>query len=143
MVCCRSWFAANYRRFLPAAFAFRQRDFAAAEIFALAAALILRVVSKNSNHANSCGFSKIVPQQTAESLPAMERTVRGKLSKFGTDYSVFQPLMVSLGVIMQIELREGASQRRLTDQYHPVQAGTLDSTYKALRESVQIWTSRR
>jgi hypothetical protein len=84
--------------------------------------MLLRVMSENSNETISCGFWKIVPQQTAESLPALERAFQGKLGKFGPDYFVFQPLMVSLRVIMQIELREGASQRGLTDQDHPVQA---------------------
>jgi hypothetical protein len=79
-------------------------------------------MSENSDETISCGLSKIVPQQTAESFPTMKRAFRGKLGKFGPDYFVFQPLMVSLGVIMQIELREGASQRGLTNQDHPVQA---------------------
>jgi len=61
-------------------------------------------MSENSDATISCGFSKIIPQQTAESFPTMERALRGKLVKLGPDYFVFQPLMVSLGVIMQIEL---------------------------------------
>jgi hypothetical protein len=55
-------------------------------------------MSENSDATTSCGFSKIVTQQTAESFPTMERAFRGKLVKLRPDYFVFQPLMVSLGV---------------------------------------------
>lgn len=61
------------------------------------------VLSENSNETISCGFSKIVTQQTAESFPPMDRAFGGKLRKLGPDDFVLQALMVSLGVIMQIE----------------------------------------
>jgi hypothetical protein len=74
---------------------------------------------------------------------AMDRAARGEFGELGPDDFVLQPLMVSLGVIMRIELRKGAPQRRLPNRDHWVQAATLDGTYIVFRESIQVWTSRR
>ena len=52
------------------------------------------VLSENSDGTISRGFSKIIPQQTTESCSATERAFGGKLVKFGSDYFVFQPLLL-------------------------------------------------
>jgi len=73
----------------------------------------------------------------------MDRAGIWKLLEFRPDDFVLPALVVSFGIIMRIEFRNRPPQRRLADQDDSVQAGTLNTTYKTVRESIQIGTSRR
>jgi hypothetical protein len=101
------------------------------------------VLSRNSNEANSCGFSKVVAEETAESLPALDAPVLWKFCEFRLNDFVLQTLVVALGVIMQSELRNSATQRGLSEEDHSLYAGFFDASDESFRESVQIGTSRR
>jgi len=46
-----------------------------------------------------CGLPMVVPQHSAESLAAMDDTVRATLASFRVDQSVVQPLVIPLSVV--------------------------------------------
>jgi hypothetical protein len=59
------------------------------------------------------------------------------------DDLVLQTLVVSLGVIMQSEFGNGATQRGFSEKDHSLHAGFFDGPNEPFRESVQIWRSNR
>jgi len=71
--------------------------------------VLQRGLSKNSNEANSCGFSITVAQQTAESLAGTDGSAIWKFRELWFDDFVPQTLVVALGVIMQSEFRNSAT----------------------------------
>ena len=59
--------------------------------------------------------------------------------RWRVDQSVVQALVISLVMIVLDELADGATQRALTNEHHPFEAGFLDGADEAFRVGVQVW----
>ena len=59
------------------------------------------------------------------------------------DQAVVQALVIPLVVVVGDELADGATQRALADEHHPLEAGFLDGPHEALRIGVQVWRAGR
>ena len=80
----------------------------------------------------------VITEQTAQSLTTSRLPVRTADPFFRFEQRVPEPLMVALSVIMMDELRDGTTQRWLTEEDHPLQALALDRQNKSFDISVQI-----
>jgi hypothetical protein len=65
-------------------------------------------------------------EHAAKTLTATNASVIGNISRTRSDQPVAQSLMVPFFVIMLYELRHRTTQRRLSDENHPIQAFLLD-----------------
>ena len=64
----------------------------------------------------------VIPEHSAESLSALNVTTALADTILGLDQCVVQPLMISLHVVMLGELTNGATERLLAKENHPVDA---------------------
>ena len=80
-----------------------------------------------------CHVTIIVSQHPAESLAAFD--LRGNLPDFvsGIDDLVFEPLVISLGVIMLQELVDSIVKRLLAEEDHSFQAFGFDASHEAFQ----------
>ncbi len=89
-------------------------------------------------HRLLCGFAVVIVEQAAQSFATSHVPVETAHALVGFDQRVFQPLMISLSMIMTTEFDGGPPQRLFTEEDHPIQAFALDRQNKSLDVSVQI-----
>lgn len=88
------------------------------------------------------GGTTVVPQEAAQSLAAPDRTLNLTDSPFRDNQAVFQPLVISFGVIMFNELPHRLTELVLAEEDDLVQAFGFDGSYESLGQSVQVGTLR-
>ena len=85
----------------------------------------------------------VVLEEAAEPLAADDFAAGLADRVIRLDDLVFEPLVISLGVIVADELADGVTEHLLTEEDHPVQTLFLDRPYPALGEGIQVGTSGR
>ena len=89
-------------------------------------------------HRLLCGFAVVIVEQAAQSFATSHVPVETAHAIVRFDQRVFQPLMISLSMIMTTEFDDGPPQRLFTEEDHPIQALALDRQNKPFDVSVQI-----
>jgi hypothetical protein len=80
----------------------------------------------------------IVVQHSAQLLAALDDSCATGARLFLHDEPVAQPLVVPLAMIMHNEFVDGLPQTSFSEQDHPLQAGFLDGSDKALGVGIEI-----
>ena len=93
-----------------------KREYRGVNVFLLHAMMYESPIVRKLERGDSCSFSIVILQQASESFLTMDGPFGWEVGDGRADNLVLQSLMVAFGVIMQIELRDGAAQRRFTDQ---------------------------
>jgi hypothetical protein len=100
-----------------------------------------RIVQKQ-NRRRSGGRAVVIAEHSAETLAPMHR-LRWRDDRAGLHEPVFEALMITLGVIVRHELRDGVLKRGLSEEDHSVQALGFYGAHKALGKRIQIRRSWR
>jgi hypothetical protein len=79
----------------------------------------IRNVQKQSRHWSSCP-AMIIAEHSAESLTPFDSGVRVVKGAEGQQQAVFQPLMISLGMVVGNKLCDCVPQRCRSEEDHPI-----------------------
>ena len=88
-------------------------------------------------------FAVVVPQHSAQSLPAHHFTRRAANFFAGLYQPVAEPLMVTLCMKMEDEFSNGFEQSRFPEEDQPMEALVLDRSHEAFEIRTQIWRTGR
>ena len=80
----------------------------------------------------------VIVQHSAQPLAAQHCSRMTRLAFIWHDQPVAETLVVSLAVIVRREFVDRLPQRAFTEEDHPVQAGFLDGSNKALRLGIGV-----
>lgn len=80
----------------------------------------------------------IIAEHSAESLTPFDSGVRFANGAERPQQAVFEPLMITLVMVVGHKLCDRVPKRCLSEEDHPIQTFFLDGTDKSLRERIQV-----
>jgi len=99
-------------------------------------------VQQKPKRVTDSGSAVVVSQQPAKSFATFDFPGDGSDFQAGIDQPVFQPLMISLGMVMQSVGFQRGTQRTFTEKNHSIQRFEFQASHESLEIRIQIWTSR-
>ena len=88
--------------------------------------------------ADSRDSAVVVAQQTAESFATLNDACGLADVTTRINQIVVEPLMISLGVLVSLELGQSFSQRGFTEEHHAVERFLLEASHESLHVRIQI-----